>query len=161
MKHIVLVLIVGAAMFGSTAIADPFVTATYAPLQSGYRLEFVVYADSLRGFSGWGLNTTALTDLAFPPNWAGGVGIRSTEWYTLLGPEYYIPPGGVLRGCAATSAEQPGPMDYFVRQTGEGESAYYGTVVPTLIPEPTSLLALAAGVVAVAGLALRRRRAGR
>jgi len=153
-------LLLATTMLQATAIADPYVTATYRPIDPGYRLEFVIYADPLRGFAEWGLFTTALTDLASPPNWQGGVGVRETVWYTSF-PAYYVPPGGVLHGCAASVAEQPGPMDYYILQTGPGPASYYGTVAPTLVPEPFAVTTLGGGLAYLGGILLGRRRPGR
>ena len=137
------------------AIADPYVTATYTPIDSGYRLEFVIYLDQWHGsLYGWGLYTTEIADLAAPIGWQAGTDIRKTNWDS-LSPEYDVPPGGILRGSAGTFTVLPATLDYFTRMTLGGTQ---GTVIPVPVPEPSSLLALAGGAAGLGGLAVRRKR---
>jgi len=143
-------------MLGSMAYADPYVTATYSPLQSGYRLDFILHTDALNGSRGWGLTTTEITDLAAPFGWDAWTDERQTEWYP-QSPDFYVPPNGVLSGSSGTFTTLPTQLYYFVRLTGPGIGTYDGTLTPIAVPEPSSLLALAGGLTGLGGLALRRR----
>jgi hypothetical protein len=139
------------------ATAHPYVTAAYTPVQSGYRLDFVLNLDQWHGSSyGWGLFTTAITDLTAATGWRAGTDFRSTYWDSLA-PQYDVPPGGILRGSAGTFSTLPAQLDYFVEMTGPG-AGFNGTLIPTPVPEPSSILALAGGIAGLGGLAMRRRR---
>ncbi|MEN6372088.1 MAG: PEP-CTERM sorting domain-containing protein [Armatimonadota bacterium] len=142
------------------ACADPYVTATYRPLETGsYRLDFVLYTDYGHGSSyGWGLYTTEITGLVAPDGWRAVTDTRKTNWDSLSS-EYDVSPGSMLTGCAGTFALLPTQLNYFIRLTGAG-GGIDGTLTPTPapVPEPSSILALFGGLAGIGGLALRRRK---
>jgi len=151
---LVFILIVAAA---NVVWSDPYVTATYAQVNSGYRLDFTLHMeDQIYGEAiGWGLFAVGFSNLAAPSGWVAGADYRHTEWYTLV-PEYYVTAGGTLCGCSAVSQTLPASLDYFIRNTGQGPGTFFGTLTPAPIPEPSSLLALGGGVPAM-GLPWLRR----
>ena len=140
------------------ALAVPYVTATYYLQGSSYHFDFETHMDDPvydRGTS-WGLRSTIFADLIAPIGWEAFSDFRSTQWFTRY-PDYYIPAGTTLYGCSATASYVPSSLDYFLSTTGP-MNTYYGTLIPTPIPEPSSLLALGAGLLGLAGLLGRRRR---
>ena len=81
---------------------------------------------------------------------------KSTSWGAYSS-AYRLQPGQTLQGFAASLPDLPARIDFFVDQLGQGAYVYFGTLVPTPIPEPPSLLPLAAGL---GWLAMRRRQRG-
>jgi len=144
-----------ASLVTSLASAAPQVTAVYWTVGGGYRLDFTVRAGESRVYR-WGFDRIDPLELASPEGWHGSVFTRSTDW-TANSTDNELPPGQLLLGCAATFPELPTQIDYFVMQMA-APGAYYGTLVPTPVPEPSSLLALGGGVLSLLGLRLRRRR---
>ncbi len=157
MKNTTLFCALAVLVCGAAAFANPYVTATYAPLQTGgYKLDFVVYNYQEYGCDKWGITTVGLageiTDLVAPVGWHALIWVRETEWKTDQLPSVYVvPPGGILRGCAAVFSILPAELDYYVMYGGYG-----GTLVPTPVPEPSSLVALSAGLAGLGALVRRR-----
>lgn len=144
---------------GAPGRANPYVTATYQHLQlGGYQLNFVVYMDEFHGSSyEWGLSAISISDLEGPIGWNAGSDSRHTWWSTPFLSGYQIPPSGVLGGFSGTFATLPSQLNYYVSTT-EGGGGVADVLVPTPIPEPSSILALAGGLTGLAGLRLRLRK---
>ncbi|MDO8589359.1 MAG: PEP-CTERM sorting domain-containing protein [Armatimonadota bacterium] len=138
-----------------SASAEPQVTATYRPVEAGYRLDFTVRAGEYSVYR-WGFDRIDDFDVAAPTGWNGLVFTRYTDW-TAISTDNELLPGQFLFGCAATFPDLPTQIDYFVSQGGVG-GAYYDTLLPTPIPEPSSLLALVGCLAGWGSLRLRRRK---
>jgi hypothetical protein len=62
-----------------------------------------------------------------------------------------------MGGFAASASSVPSTLEYFVSTTGP-INTHRGTLVPTPIPEPSSLLALGGGLMGLGAVGLLRRR---
>ena len=139
----------------------------YAAVPGGYRYYVTVYNNTdpllnahVRYFD---LELIPATDLVSPPNWSAWV---LSPWFVewSVGPSWTdwpkgIPPGQSLGGFKATSSLPPGGIQYWGSATNAlGDYFFTGTMVPTPIPEPSSLLALGCGLAGVGLSTLRRRR---
>ena len=89
-----------------------------------------------------------------PLGWYTYVDTRSVGWDASES-QYVIPSSSALSGFGFIEDTIPTEYSWWV---SGGAGGFTGTVVPTPIPEPSSLLALGSGFLALAGLALRRRR---
>lgn len=143
----------GGGLFPAACFAgDPYVTALYWPTGTGYAVELTVhntlptssvsYVDLVNGadaLNPWG-----------PTGWIIYQDFRRVDWHT---PDYQrqVQPGQSLGGFGFALLNPPGTLDWWVL----GDTGYSGHATPVLIPEPGSLLAVAAGLGA---LGLRRRR---
>jgi len=154
----------GAAAFADEPV-DVTITALYAPVSGGYRYYLTVHnnTDPAQNAHAWSFYTWLLpaADIVCPFHWSAYV---FSPWYVLwsVGESsfywpYGIPPRESLWGFEFTSPTLPGEIRY----TGEARSdlgswLFSGNMVPQLIPEPSSLLALAGGLGALGLSRLRR-----
>lgn len=157
MKSILIALTAVCALTG-VACAYPSITATYTVVDTGYRLDFVLQGDPWESSFRWGTFTTGITDLIAPVGWQAASDSRQTVWDTEFGSQYMVAPGQVLTGFSGTFATLPTQLEYYVSLTGPAPGSYHGTLVPTLVPEPCSLLALASGIAGLAGFVRKRRK---
>lgn len=174
-------MLVGSLFFVS-AVADwssawaqeAWVTALYQPVPGGYRYHLTVYNNTDPAWNGHIVDLLlwiepvpardAASDVVSPAGWTGyvdvwqnvnwSIGMNNPEWWT------GIPPGESLSGFAFTFSKLQTAIPYSagVRNI-YGYPAYGGTIIPELIPEPSSLLALATGLAgALSSLRKRRRK---
>ena len=155
-KMIVLMILLVLTCVVQPCTAVPRVTATWWTVEDGYRLAFTLTADQY-AVPSWAAMEVVGRDLASPEGWAGnsGAGLHYTGWFS-YNDDARVQPGQTLQGFAATLPELPAQIEYTVSQVGASE--YWGTLVPTPIPEPASFLVLAGGLGTLGRMARRRRR---
>lgn len=134
--------------------ASPGVVATYEPVGEGYWLRFAVYNTLPENQSIWSLlvRTSDVQSPSGPDGWTIRLTSRDIQWFTST---HHIPFGKHLGGFVYLAEQRPVELRWSVQGSLLG---YSGTVAPTLIPEPSSLLAVFGGLAGVGGMALRRRR---
>jgi hypothetical protein len=135
--------------------AAPVVTATYEPLSQGYLVRFVLHNTLQQEYiTQLTVVTNDATDLLSPAGWNVFQNFRQVDWDT-PNPSYQLQPGQIRDGFGFTSQNSPGTLNLNITSN---TWSYNGSVTPTLVPEPSSILAIAGGIVGLGGLALRRRR---
>ena len=151
---------------GTAPAQEAWLTALYQPVPGGYRYYLTVHNNTepaqnahVDRFETW---LVPAADTVCPFHWSAYV---FSPWYVLwsVGESsfywpYGIPPGESLPGFEFTSPTLPGEIRY----TGEARSdlgswLFSGNMAPQLVPEPLSLLALAAGLGALGLSRLGRR----
>lgn len=142
-------------------------TALYQPVPGGYRYYLTVYNNMSPASSNHVNALDAFLSLASdpegPPNWPyiwthSWVVIWATAESASGGWWKGIPPGKSLSGFNVTTPALAERFLYTVWwYNGTHGSSTSGYAYPTLIPEPSSLLALGSGLGAL-GLSRRRRR---
>jgi len=157
---------------GAAPAQEAWLTALYQPVPGGYRYYLTVYngmapesndyiwSVNARLMGGWDWNAW---DLEWPPNWEYSSSLGSQVfWMTGPGSGYWlegIPPGGILSGFNLSTPDLWASFQYRIMwYDGSYGSGVFGYASPTLIPEPGSLVALAAGLLALGALAPRLRR---
>ena len=135
----------------------PSVTGQYEPVVGGYRLYFTLHnALEDEAIWGWDVGTEDAFDPVGRPGWTIRHTFRDVEWCTdWNSPWDRLPPGQSLGGFGYTAANEPSVLGYFIG--GEKYGYGGGSVTMVLIPEPSSLLALAGGLAGIGGLVPRRR----
>ena len=129
----------------------PYVTGLYEPVEGGYRLYFTLHnALEEKAIWYWYIATEDAFDPFGPPGWTIWHTFRDVQWRA--NSTWELPPGQSLGGFGYTAANKPSVLPYYI------DIGYAGEVTMVLIPEPSSLLALAGGFLGLGGLALRRRR---
>ena len=160
-------LALGAAAFADEPV-DVTITALYAPVSGGYRYYLTVHnnTDPAQNAHVWSFDTWLLpaSDIVCPFHWSAHVFYTDyVDWSvgdSWLDWPYGIPPGESLSGFEFTSPTLPADIVYQGSAGNELGGWYFGgRMAPQLVPEPGSLVALAAGLLALAGLAPRLRRA--
>lgn len=142
------------AMCSAARCAAPHVTATYQPLSSGFLVRFWLHnSTSNDHLYGLGVYTVDADMLSGPPDWHATQTYRQVGWTAML-LSAHVQPGETLGGFSYVSQGEPASLDWW---TG-GNDGYTGSVTPTAVPEPTSVLALGSGLLALGGLVRRRRR---
>ena len=132
---------------------NPYVTATYRPLASGYRVEFTVHNTVTGNTIGmWNASTSDGWDVSQPLGWDMSQDFREVRWHTdVIGRD--IPSGGSLGGFGFTTQSIPAAIGWWIL----ADTGYAGSVTPQLAPEPSALLALVGGLGAL-GLPMLCRR---
>ena len=152
---------------GAAPAEEAWLTALYQPVPGGYRYYLTVYngmAPETNDYicsvdagllNGW--------DLEWPPNWEYSSS-HGSRVYWMTGPTsaYWlegIPPGGSLSGFNVSTPDLAASFQYRIMWgNGSTVGGVFGYASPTLIPEPGSLAALAAGLLGLGALAPRLRR---
>lgn len=141
-------------IFGTCRIACasvPYVTGTYQPTPAGYLVQFVVHND-LDSYCGhWAVSTADAASIVAPEGWGTSQDSRTVSWDAAV-LDAYIGPRHSLGGFGYVAQNRPGTVDWWIL-SGKG---YYGSVMPALIPEPSSLAAILAGLAGL-GAVMRRR----
>ena len=152
---------------GAAPAEEAWLTALYQPVSGRYRYYLTVYngmapetndyvcSIHARLLDGW--------DLEWPPNWENSSSHGSRVfWMTGPTSAYWlegIPPGGSLSGFNVSTPDLAASFQYRIMwYDGSYVHAVFGYASPTLIPEPGSLAALAAGLLALGALTPRLRR---
>ncbi len=141
---------------GSSALcAEPYVTATYQPSSSGFLLQFVLHNSlSDETLTRWHVTTLDASSPVAPSGWDVGLNYREVHW-SALQPSSYVQPGAQQGGFSYASQGVPGELTWYIAGSSWG---YVGKVTPSAVPEPSSLLALSGGLIALGGLVRRKRR---
>ena len=141
----------------AASAGTPYVTGLYEPVEGGYKLYFTLHnALEDEAIWIWYVATEDAFDPFGPPEWTIWHTFRDVQWQTdWKRPWDRLPPGESLGGFGYTAANEPSVLSYYI---GGEINGYAGEVTMVLIPEPSSLLALAGGFLGLGGLALRRRR---
>jgi len=151
---------------GTAPAQEAWLTALYQPVPGGYRYYLTVYngmAPESNNYV-WSVDAGLLNgwDLEWPPNWEYSNAYGARVFWLTGGSAYWlqgIPPGGSLSGFNVSTPDLWASFQYRIMwYDGSYGSGVFGYAYPELIPEPSSLLALAAGLLALAGLAPRLRR---
>ena len=141
-------------MHGIAQASVPYVTSTYQSTTEGYFLQFVVH-NAVDGYSGnWTIATGDATSPTAPEGWRIHQDFRQVGW-DVNEFEYAIQPYQSLAGFGFTSQNPPGTLGWWIFSGGWG---YNGSVTPTLIPEPSSILALGLAVSGLGAWVVRKRR---
>lgn len=129
--------------------ANPFVTATYTTVPTGWNVDFVLNADQNLGILYWiALNNTSTAVLS-PNEWTIETNSRGIVWLPVG--SNTVAPGGTLMGCSAILPYLPSQIPYYIRQSDN--TMYYGVITT---PEPSSIICLVVGCCGLVGLKLRK-----
>ena len=140
---------------GGSFAASVSAEARYWPSAGGYMVEFTyinsTWDDRLSSvLAGDGSPVQAWA----PVGWNISMSVRNdVEWWTVE-QEYGIAPQSSMGGFVIADEVLPAQYHWWA----SGTFTYSGYVTPLPIPEPGSLFGLVAGLAALAGLAVKRRR---
>lgn len=135
--------------------SEPYVSGTYAPVAQGYLVQFIIYNQlSHEVLCSWGVVTADAASVASPPGWDLSQNFREVSWRYHT-PADQLQPGESLSGFGFITQSAPGPLSFWILSNSAG---YRGSVTPTAVPEPFSLLALGSGLMVLGGLPWIRRR---
>lgn len=148
---LVVVLAVTSCVWGDESL----VTATYEPLSQGYLLRFTLHNTLQQEYltSLYVSTFYNATNLLSPPEWTSSFAYGEILW--MAGPSSYLQPGQSEHRFGFTSQNSPNVVYWNVRSNAKH---YNGFLTPTLVPEPSSILALAGGLASIGGIVLKRRR---
>lgn len=131
------------------------VSATYQPVSQGYYLRLTL-SNSLQQEYLKTLTVSTFydaTNTLSPPGWTNALPPGQVVW--AADSASYLQPGQTENRFGFTTQNSPGSIYWSVRSNANN---YVGFVTPTLIPEPSSILALAGGLTGLAGLRFRMRK---
>ena len=173
-------LVIGLLLCGTASLSlagEAFLTAKYQPVAGGYRY-FLTVQNNMATSTGSYINsidmyTYALTgqDQESPAKWdASHIGPDFVAWATDEGAGEWadgIAPGESLSGFNVTLpglVTKPGSSAHCLHYrlmwyNGTEGGGLFGDAYPELVPEPSALLALVAGMGALGLSTVRRRRA--
>ena len=142
------------------------ITARYAVVASGYRYYLTVQNDSdpvkNAHVNYFAVELVPASDLVCPTDWSAYVFYpHHINWSTTTMAEWWkgVPPGSILSGFQFTAPTLPADIAYWGGAANElGSYGFYGRMLPTPIPEPSSALALGSALAMLAILLQRRQR---